>query len=465
MLKKIEEKITSIKRRANSKVVGVTMFVIFGITLLFGMNMANVYGREKQENTDINNRTIYEIITNVNNIDTLVTKLRITNSSEYNLSLIAKVMAEANSAKDNLSILPVDQNSVKNVSKFLSQVIGFSEMLVSKGGDLTKQDRTNLEKINEVANNLNKTLQDIYNKLNEGSIKWDEVEKVAENELNKDKNELKLTGINTIGDSLENYEGLIYDGAFSSHITNNSPKGLTDKIVTVEQATEKVKQVVENMNTKEKYEIEEIKYNGEINGNVIVYDFDVKLKAKEFNVDVQITKQDGKLILLLSDRDVNEKIIEIDTAKELGNKYLKKLGLEQFEPTYYLTTDNMVTINYAAVQNQVILYPDLIKVKIALDTGEICSVECTGYIYNHVVRNNITPKITEEEAKENVNSDIQIEYSGLAIIPLESKDEVLTYEFRGMINDKEVLVYINANSCNEENILIILETPGGILTM
>jgi len=293
----------------------------------------------------------------------------------------------------------------------------------------------------------------------------DEVEKVVQGELNKDKNELKLTGIETLGDSLEDYEGLIYDGAFSNHITNNKPKGLTDKIVTVDEATEKVKQVVENMNTKEKYTIEEIKYNGEINGNIIVYDFDVKVKDKDFNVDVQITKQDGKLILLLSDRTVKENKIEIKAAKELGDKYLKTLGLEQFTPTYYLTTDNMVTINYAALQNNVILYPDLIKVKIALDTGEVCSVECTGYIYNHTIRENVTPILTEEEAKEKVNSDIQIAYTGLAIIPLESKEEVLTYEFKGKINDKEVLVYINAQTGREENILLILETPGGILTM
>lgn len=465
MLKKLEEKITSIKKRANAKVVGVTMFVIFGITLLFGMNMANVYGREKQKNTDTNNRAIYELITNVNNIDTLVTKLRITNDNRFNLSLIARMMAEANSAKDNLSMLPVNQNSMKNVSKFLSQVVGFSEVLVANEGNLTKEDRENLEKINNVANNLNNLLQEIYVKLNDGRIKWEEVEKVATKELNDDKNELKLTGIEKLHDSLEDYEGLIYDGAFSSHITNNKPKGLTDKIVTVENATEKVKQVVENMNTKEKYEIEEIKYNGEVEGNITVYDFDVKIKNKDFNVDVQITKHDGKLILLLSDRDVKEKKIEIKTAKELGDKYLKSLGLEQFEPTYYLTTDNMVTINYAAVQNNVILYPDLIKVKIAEDNGEICSVECSGYIFNHVKRNNVIPTLTEEEARGKVNSNIDIKYSGLAIIPLENKEEVLTYEFRGKINDKEVLVYINAITGEEENILLILETPGGILTM
>lgn len=465
MLEKIEEKITSIKKRLNPKVVGVALFVIFGITLLFGMNMANVYGREKQKNMDANNRAIYELITNVNNIDVLVTKLRITNDYMFNISLISRMMAEANSAKDNLSMLPVNQNSMKNVSKFLSQVIGFSEMLISNGGKLTDKDNNNLEKINNVANNLNNVLQEIYMKLNSGKIKWDEVEKVATKELNNDKNELKLTGIEKLSDSLEDYEGLIYDGAYSSHITNDNPKGLNDKIVTLEEAIEKVKQVVANMNIEEKYEIEEIKYNGEVKGNIAVYDFDVKVKNKDFNIDVQITKQNGKLLLLLSDRDVKEKKLEIDIAKELGDKYLTKLGLDEFEPTYYLTTDNMITINYAAVESNVILYPDLIKVKIALDNGEICSAECSGYIYNHTERNNVIPKITEDEAMNRINSNIDIKYSGLAIIPLENNDEVLTYEIKGKINNKDVIVYINAYTGEEENILIILETPGGILTM
>ena len=64
----------------------------------------------------------------------------------------------------------------------------------------------------------------------------------------------------------------------------------------------------------------------------------------------------------------------------------------------------MTTINYAAVQEGVLLYPDLIKVKIAMDTGEVCSVECTGYIFNHTKRSNIIPKITEQQAKLNLRS-------------------------------------------------------------
>ena len=97
----------------------------------------NIYGREKQENTDTNNRNMYEIITSVNNIDVLVTKVKITKTSEYNLPVLSKIMAEASRAKDNLSALPVNQSALNNVSKFFTQVISFTdaiEELISKCG-------------------------------------------------------------------------------------------------------------------------------------------------------------------------------------------------------------------------------------------------------------------------------------------------------------------------------------------
>ena len=53
----------------------------------------------------------------------------------------------------------------------------------------------------------------------------------------------------------------------------------------------------------------------------------------------------------------------------------------------------------------------------------------------------------------------------MAIIPTDSKGEVLTYEFKGKVNEREYLIYINANEKKEEKILIIMDTPGGILTM
>ena len=53
----------------------------------------------------------------------------------------------------------------------------------------------------------------------------------------------------------------------------------------------------------------------------------------------------------------------------------------------------------------------------------------------------------------------------LPFIPTEWKSEIYCYEFKGKIDETEFLVYVNAKNGREENILVIRETPGGILTM
>ena len=133
--------------------------------------------------------------------------------------------------------------------------------------------------------------------------------------------------------------------------------------------------------------------------------------------------------------------------------------------TYYLKQEGVMTINYAYSQDGVVMYPDLIKVKVALDNGDILGVETTGYLNNHTTRDISNVKITKEQAKENLNKDLNIESEGLAVIPTEWQTEILCYEFKGKVDDTEFLVYINAENGREEDILVIKDTPNGILTM
>jgi len=143
MLEKLEKRISEFKKKQDPRYVGVFMFSIFGLVVLIAMNFANVYGREKQISTDSYNRAMYEVITSVNNVDTLVAKVRITMSKEYNIVTLSEITTEATTAKENLAELPVNQGDMRNVSKFFSQVIGYSQTLTKKlanGGNISDDD-------------------------------------------------------------------------------------------------------------------------------------------------------------------------------------------------------------------------------------------------------------------------------------------------------------------------------------
>ena len=64
-----------------------------------------------------------------------------------------------------------------------------------------------------------------------------------------------------------------------------------------------------------------------------------------------------------------------------------------------------------------------------------------------------------------LDKNLNIKSENLAIIPTEYKTEILCYEFKGTVEDKTFLIYINAQNGNEENIYILIEDENGMLTI
>ena len=212
--------------------------------------------------------------------------------------------------------------------------------------------------------------------------------------------------------------------------------------------------------------VENVELNGFLeNADIPAYDFSVSLKGRKEKYSISISKKGGHVVQTALDRDVLEEKINEADANEIGKEYLREKGFESMKETYFVKQENVVTINYAYDDNGVVVYPDLIKVKVALDNGEILGIEANGYINSHTKRIIAEPKISIEEAKENINTNLEILGEGRAIIPTEWKTEINCYEFKGKVEDKEFLVYINVETGEEENILVILDTPGGTLTV
>jgi len=468
MLQKIEEKINKYKRKIGHRTWAIVAYVMFGIAILYGMQMANMYKRQKQIVQDGYNKSMYELVNYVQNVDVLVSKARITTTVVESSKTYADIWRQSNLAKENLASLPVNQKDMSNTSKFLAQVSDYSYSLMKQtiaGEKTTDEQYKMLEEINNKSDEITEVLNDIYNDLNSGRIKWNEVEEKASSKLESEKKQGEvLSNISKISKTFTEYEGLIYDGAYSNHILERTPVMIEKKEeVTEKQAKKKVEEILNN--TKENVQIEYIKSTGESKGKLDVYDFEAKYKNSEEVSNIEITKKGGMLSLFIYDREVKEKKLSAEECEKIGLEYLKKIGIDNMQATYYLETENMITINYAAMQDNVILYPDLVKVKIAMDNGEVCSAETTGYIFNHKEREDINPKISIEDAKAVLNKNIEVKSENIAIIPTDSENEVLTYEFKGSINDKDFIIYINAKTGEEENVLLIINTPGGTLTM
>lgn len=459
MIEKIEIKLNKLKKKVNKKVLNVAIFMTFGALIIFSLEMTNNFKRQKNLVQDEYNKSMYLAVSYINNVEVDLAKLLVTSTPKMSAVTLADIWKQANLAKECLEQIPVGQNSMANASKYLTQVSDFSYTLMKQNISdikLTEEEYEKLKHIYEDSSKLSSKMSDIYDDLNAGRIKWDELEKIGNEKLPD--NDIS-NSISEVGKTFQNYEGLIYDGAFSDHLLSSEPKFLSKKEISEDDAKKYIEEVILNDE-----KIDKIEFKGESNGKIELYNFDVTLDSKQKRT-ISITKNDCKLYLMIGDKNVKEQNISVDEAKKRGMEFLNKLGIDNMIETYYQKTENMIVINYAATQDDVILYPDLIKVKISLDDGKVYGVEAAGYIFNHTTRNNLKTSISQEKAKSILNSSIEIISSDMALIPTESNSEILTYEFKGKIDNKEFLIYINADNAREEKVLLVIDNKNGVLTM
>ncbi len=162
-------------------------------------------------------------------------------------------------------------------------------------------------------------------------------------------------------------------------------------------------------------------------------------------------------------RPVPKGKLSIKEAQDKALKYLKDKGFDSMEPNYYLKYDGTVLFNFVYKEGDVTIYPDLVKVKVALDNGEVVGFDASSYYLNHHMRNIPKVNITMEDARDKVKLDFEVNSTRLALIP-KGNEEILCYEFKGKYRDGDYIVYINALDGSEEQILQIIKDENGTLT-
>lgn len=406
------------------------------------------------------NDSFTSLVNYINSVENYLAKSMITESPEHAAETLTKVWSDANLAMVYLSRIPVSSESALNVSKFLNQVSDYAYSLSRKnidGQKLMKEDFDNLKELYNHSKGIEDTLNTLSDELYNEDLNWKEI-------VNKDESFAQSVDsfevFSNFDSNLNNYEGLIYDGAYSDHVNKLDKVGLVGDEIDEETAKNKAKEFFKN------YEIKEIKLNSYIeNADIPGYDFVVSFNNTDSIFNIFISKKGGHVVQATSDREVKEEKISNAEAVDLGKQFLKDHKFISMKETYFIKEGNTITVNYAYNDGGIIVYPDLIKVKIALDNGEVLGVETSGYLNAHKQRNNLEIVISIEDAKAKLNENLNILSEGMAIIPTEWKTEILCYEFKGKVEEKDFLVYINARTGKEEDILVILDTPNGTLTM
>jgi germination protein YpeB len=154
-----------------------------------------------------------------------------------------------------------------------------------------------------------------------------------------------------------------------------------------------------------------------------------------------------------------------EEAVNAAAAFLRKRNFPAMHESYHIQHDGILTVNFAATQDGVILYPDLVKVSVSLVDGSIAGFEAGGYIMNHMTRDISPATVSVGQARAQVASSLRVLSHKMAVIPT-GKNEVFCHEFICEdANGIHCIVYVNATTGVQEKILLLIEDESGTLAM
>lgn len=398
-------------------------------------------------------RSLDELNAGVNNISVILEKAQYVTSAKQISNMAAQLLSEAETAKAALSQLPAGSGELTVLNRFLSQVGNYA-MSVSKtligGGELNDEYSTNITALSDAAKKISEAISNSSISYNNPSSWVAEIDKQLDDTVKPDS---FCGSLDELEESLSDYPTLVYDGPYSDHILEKEPQMIKNaEKVSESDALKRAAETAE-------CDADALKFEENVKGKIPSYRFSGN------DVTVTISRSGGYAVYMRKDRTIGDSILEYRQALDKAKRYLERIGMSGFTETYFFTDEGVCVINFAYLDGKTICYTDLVKVGVAMDTGEIMLYEASGYLTNHTDRAFETPSVSADEAAQKVSDKLKIRETALALIPTDSAGEVRCYEFVCEAEDgQEILIYINALNLDEEKILILLKSDGGTLT-
>ena len=397
-------------------------------------------------------RSFADLSEHLYNIETAFNKGRYAGTDYQIVRMANQIWRETGEAKTALEGMPEQQAGLHEVSEFLSKAGDYAYYVssrVMRGEVAAESEASNMEALAFAASQLANYVGNLRAAVDNGEISFRDAAAI-------DGYDAELIGDewSSVREQVSEYPELIYDGPFSDHIEKMESvllAGATE--ITEDEAKARLSGWLG-------VPIDTIAKIGDISGKIEAWTFETGTRT------ASITKKGGYLLELSDSRQRVTTGLSIGDAMNKAQEFFAQMGIDGMRQSYYMKKDGEITINFAYSQDGVTVYPDLIKVSVCLETGDICGYEAYGYIMAHRTDRDTAVVLSVQEAEERVSDNLTIISRNVAVIPTDGKNEVLCHEFVTETTDgRHVLVYVNAKTGIEEMLQILIETDDGTLTV
>lgn len=388
-------------------------------------------GRERMD--QVYTGAVLSALRQTEDLELSLRKALLSSSARDSAQYLSQVDRGAAQIAQCLSLLPFPREEGQKAVKFANQLSDYASALIT-AGEITEEDARQLSDLMKACAEYTRALNGVFQEGADASA-------IASREDAQ------------AYDTAVSYPTLIYDGPFSDARKTEAWKGLTGMEITREDAARLAREFVGADR------VVGVSAGADMGGDVPCYG--VTLQLRDLTLEAAVTRQGGKVLFLFPDAASFPSRKSVEECRENALAFLKGKGYEDMEPTYFQVYEGVCVISFAAVQGDTLLYPDLVKVQLRMDTGEVVGVEQRNYLQNHTARGALRPGLTQEEAQGAVSGRLKVASARLCLIPTDA-GEKLCYEFKGSYGDGEYLIYIDAESGEQQEMFRVVETETGL---
>ncbi len=396
----------------------------------------------------IHTESMYELNSIVDNLDTNLAKARVANTRNEQVKLLTNVAIESEMAETLLERMPVDTQFTQNVTSFVNKMGDSAQSMlysVASGKKLTDSQIATIE-------HMYKTNLQLKQSINELTANCTGKEMLKAMRGKKDN--LMLVSFGEMENNVVETPKEIHDGPFAENIKKVSAKNLAGlEEITCAQAEKLAAKYFES------YKVSDVKCTGEVTAESLTC-YNVTMQTKDGEMSAQLSKQGGKVVEFNSYKDCNDKNFSVERCVDIAQDFLKALGFKNMKAVWTSENGTTCNLNFAYEQNGVVIYPDMVKVKVCEERGIVTGMEGLAYVLNHTQRELGSAKISKSDAKAVLNGGFEAEGSRLCLIPIDG-GEVLCYEFYGAYGGNDYYIYVDAATGNEVEVFTVIGTAQG----
>jgi germination protein YpeB len=204
-------------------------------------------------------------------------------------------------------------------------------------------------------------------------------------------------------------------------------------------------------------------FDGEGIGVIPVYRFSGRLDGGE--VALTLSRRGGFPVALVSSRQSGEAKFSVEQAETIAKNFLLAQGFDSMKRQNVAVVGNTAVFDFAHRQGDVTCLSDRVQISVALDTGKVVGLEASDYLTNHQSRAILPPQWDQASARAVLSPRLTPQVHELALLrPDDGGPESLCHKFTCAAPDgRRLIVYINADTGREEQILLLIETETGTM--